>query len=70
MLVGFEDQMQHFPGCRAAFVREFRTYCEQLWERNLDDAVEILPVVPTLETVYPTNGQQTVQTGKNLIGVA
>ena len=70
MLVRLEDQVQHFPGRRAAFVEEFCTYCEQLWERDLDDAVEIVPVVPALEAVYPTDGQQTVQTGKNLIGVA
>lgn len=70
MLVRLEDQMQHFPRRRAAFVQKFGAYCEQLGKRKLDDAVEILPVVSTLETIDPADCQHAVKTGKDLICVA
>jgi len=69
MLVGLEDGPEHLTSLETGLVDEIVADGQQLRECHFDNLVEICSCLAHLEPVDSANGQQTLQTGKDLSGI-
>lgn len=67
MLVDLEDGPQHLASLQARLINQPRADAQQLRKCNLNDSIELSPVLSALEAIYPADSKQTLDAGKNRV---
>ena len=65
MFVGFQECTKHLPSINTRLVLQPISDVEQLWESKRDDLVKIASTLCSLEPVYATYCQQTLNASKD-----
>lgn len=69
VLVDLENGPQHLASFQARLIYQPRADVQQLRKCNLNNAIELGPVLGALEAVYPADSQQALDAGKDRIRV-
>lgn len=65
MFVSLENDPQHLPCLRTAFLEQLVADGQQLGKGNVNDSVEVFSIVATLEAVYSAYCQYAMKAGED-----
>lgn len=70
VLVGLDNGAQHLRRLQALLIHQLLSNTEQLREGVLHNLVKFLPLLSSLESVYSADGQQTLESGVDMVRIA
>jgi hypothetical protein len=69
MLVGFEYSPQHLSRLNACLIHQAIADIKKLGKSRSHDLIEVFPTIASFKPVDATDGEQTLHSGKNGVGV-
>jgi len=69
VLIRLDDDAEHLRSLQALLINQLLANVEQLRERVLHNLVKLLPLLAGLESVHTTDGQQTLETGVDVVRI-